>query len=111
MGNPFKSQPNALGQAAASSATLPQGDRPPANTRSTSAPDPRGAAGAVARPELHREDRSRAYADGHHAKPTKGSLQDRQGSPSGAGYTTSGIDAAMQKLADREHRRVFKGRR
>jgi len=60
---------------------------------------------------LHPEDRSARHASGHHAKPTKGSLKDRQGSPSGEGYVTSGIDAAMQRLADQQHRRVFRGRK
>ena len=60
---------------------------------------------------LHHEDRSAGHPSGQHSKPTKGSLKDRQGSPSGAGYTTSGVDRAMQQLADREHRRVFKGRK
>lgn len=63
------------------------------------------------RESLHREDRSRKHADGQHSKPTKASLQDRRGSPSGAGYVTSGIDAAMQRLADKQHKPVFKGRK
>lgn len=60
---------------------------------------------------LHREDRSAGQPSGQNPKPTKASLQDRQGSPSGAGYTTSGIDRAMQQLADKTHKRVFRGRK
>lgn len=90
----------------------PAGSYPtPAQAKGGSPAVPADPRGAAVRPGLHREDRSRQYQDGQHAKPTKGSLQDRQGSPSGDGYTTSGLDRAMQQLADREHKRVFKGRK
>lgn len=75
----------------------------------TASPTPAKAAPPPpARQVAHREDRSAKYADGPHAKPTKAPLQSRQGSPSGAGYTTSGIDAAMQRLADQTHKRVHR---
>ena len=96
-------------KAAALPAKLSQDATGAVRTGTGAASDPRGAAGVVARPELHREDRSRAYADGQHAKPTKASLQDRSGSPNA--YNTSGIEQAMAKLADREHKRVFRGRK
>lgn len=61
------------------------------------------------RAPLHREERSKGYPNGQHAKPTKASLQDRSGSPDA--YNTSGIERAMAKLADKTHKPVFKGRR
>ena len=42
--------------------------------------------------------------NGAHAKPTRGPLQDRSASPEK--YNTSGMEAAMGQLADKEHQRV-----
>lgn len=59
------------------------------------------------RDQLHREDRSKRHANGEHAKPTKAPLQERQSAP--AAYATSGLEAAMGQLADKLHKRTFKG--
>lgn len=92
---------NAFAKPAEKAATLPEADAGKGPAQHTTNHQFHG----------HAEDRSAKHASGAHDKPTKGSLKDRQGSPSGAGYTTSGIDAAMQRLADQQHKRVFKGRK
>lgn len=101
---------NAFAKTAAAAERLPEADTGRGPSHQSHAPS--GGSHATAHAfGLHPEDRSAKHASGANAKPTKGSLKDRQGSPSGAGYTTSGIDAAMQRLADQTHRRVFKGRK
>lgn len=43
------------------------------------------------------------FSQGHNPAPTRTALQDRESAP--AKYNTSGMEAAMGALADKEHQR------